>query len=40
MAELKENMINGRFLLGTKFGSGAFGEIHMGIIFPRFPNLN
>jgi hypothetical protein len=30
MAELKETIINGKYLLGTKFGSGAFGEIYMG----------
>ena len=31
MAELKETIINGKFALGAKFGSGSFGEIYMSI---------
>jgi casein kinase 1 len=27
--ELKENIIGGKYMIGTKFGSGAFGEIYM-----------
>lgn len=36
--DFKENhVINGKFYLGKKFGSGSFGEIYMGITtFPPF----
>jgi hypothetical protein len=32
MAELNQEVINGRFQKGPRFGNGAFGEIFMGTL--------
>ena len=28
--DIKDNLIGGKYMMGQKFGGGAFGEIYMG----------